>query len=86
MLTPPVLSDQQISDFKRDGFVITPGVFSAAQVATIDAAMNDLVALATGRDGGGVRPWSGGALSQGKRALSPVRAKLSAPERPVRRG
>ncbi len=48
--------------------------------------MHHLVALATGRDGGGVRPWSGGALSQGKRALSPVRAKLSAPERPVRRG
>lgn len=45
MVTTPVLSDQQIDDFKRDGFVVTPGVFDAAEVAGIDAAMNDLVNL-----------------------------------------
>jgi len=45
MLTTPVLSPQQIGDFKRDGFVVTPGVFNAAEVAVVAAAMNDLVAL-----------------------------------------
>ena len=39
MLTTPGLSDQQIIDFKRDGFVVTPGVFNAAEVAAMDAAM-----------------------------------------------
>ncbi|MBL6935355.1 MAG: phytanoyl-CoA dioxygenase family protein [Alphaproteobacteria bacterium] len=45
MVTTPVLSAEQIGDFKHDGFVVTPGVFNAAEVAVIDAAMNDLVAL-----------------------------------------
>jgi hypothetical protein len=45
MLTTPVLSKQQISDFKHNGFVITPGIFGAEEVAAIDTAMHDLVAL-----------------------------------------
>jgi 2-aminoethylphosphonate dioxygenase len=45
MLRTPVLTEQQISDFKRDGFVVIPQAFDAGESAQIEKAMVDLVAL-----------------------------------------
>lgn len=45
MLTTPVLTDQQIADFERDGFVVARGAFNADDVAQIDAWTRALAAL-----------------------------------------
>ena len=45
MLTTPVLTDQQISNFHRDGYVVVRVVFDAAEMQQIEAWTRELAAL-----------------------------------------
>lgn len=44
MLNAPKLSTEHLDSFKRDGFVVLRGGFSAAEVAEIEAATSEIVA------------------------------------------
>ena len=41
----PVLTDQQIGDFRRDGYVVVRGTFDAAEMGRIDTWARELAAL-----------------------------------------
>ena len=45
MLKTPVLTDQQIGDFRRDGYVVVRGTFDAAEMGRIDTWARELAAL-----------------------------------------
>ncbi|MEE8334099.1 MAG: phytanoyl-CoA dioxygenase family protein [Alphaproteobacteria bacterium] len=45
MIATPVLTDAQIDAFRRDGYVVTPGAFSADDAATIQRWMREVEAL-----------------------------------------
>ena len=45
MLSTPVLTENQVATFKRDGFVVVPGGFSPEQARTIDTWTRELTAL-----------------------------------------
>jgi len=44
MLHPPILNESHIESFKRDGFVILKGGFTAAEVVEIERATSEIVA------------------------------------------
>lgn len=45
MLKTPVLTDRQVAEFDRDGFVVVPGAFSAAEVALIERWTREVAVL-----------------------------------------
>ena len=45
MLKTPVLTDRQIGDFRRDGYVVVRGTFDAADMGRIDTWTRELAAL-----------------------------------------
>ena len=45
MVTTPVLTDSQIVDFERDGYVVVPGAFSVADMAVIERWAREVEAL-----------------------------------------
>src|SRR5690606_11695906 len=45
MIATPVLTDAHIADFARDGYVVVPGAFGAADAATIERWAREVEAL-----------------------------------------
>ncbi|NQU60742.1 MAG: phytanoyl-CoA dioxygenase family protein [Rhodospirillales bacterium] len=45
MLNTPVLTDEQIEAFERDGYLVAPGAFGADEMAKIDAWTRELLAM-----------------------------------------
>ncbi len=45
MLKTLVLTDQQIGDFRRDGYVVVRGTIDAAEMGRIDTWARELAAL-----------------------------------------
>lgn len=45
MLTSPILTDEQIAAFQRDGYVVVPGAFDAPSAALIDQWAREVEAL-----------------------------------------
>ena len=45
MVTTPVLTDAQIADFERDGYVVVPGAFGADDMAVIERWAREVAAL-----------------------------------------
>jgi 2-aminoethylphosphonate dioxygenase len=45
MIATPILSDRQIADFDRDGYVVVPGAFDAEGAATIERWASEVQAL-----------------------------------------
>ncbi len=45
MIGTPILSERQIADFARDGYVVVPGAFDAGEAATIERWTREVAAL-----------------------------------------